>query len=147
MAFTTESITPGLIGIGPVILTVNSVNKGRVTDFSIDTASGRYEIMGGSLQQLIDVIKTSRASGKVTVTLDEIPDIDSTGLVGLQSSIVLTQELPAGAAVAWEFACDSAYIRVLSVAGTRNATPSTVKLEIIPVGSTGWTFDNAVSTA
>jgi len=151
MAFSNETVTKAKIGVGPVIVTFGSPSEylARVIDFEIETTPGKFEIMGGSEQQIIDIIRTSKGTGKIRLTLDEVDDIDA--IDGEHENFCISQEFPKGTTANWALTNEETVdISVLSTSGNRNAAATVVKIEVTPmadVGSDAWTFDDAVDNS
>lgn len=149
MAFPAETITTTKIGMGPIIVTFNSTNIGRVTDIEVETAPGTYEHMGGSnIQHIYDVIQTSYGTGRVKLTIDEIT-AQST-LEGHKTTVLLRQQKPRASAKEWTLAAGNAFSKMLGVKATRNGVPTKVEVEITPYGTSDaqtWTLSEDASTA
>lgn len=150
MAFPAETIDDGLVGAGPIIFKIENTAYGRVLNFEIDTASGTAEISHGTIDQIIAIIETANGSGKITVTLDEIHDIDDIEGHATTYGVELEQEFPLGTAVGMNMSAAKAFVRVLGYSGGRGGEKSTMRIEVIPyngVGTEPWVFTNTESYA
>lgn len=160
MSFPSQATDQTKLGMGYIRVRINSNSSnpaptvlGKVSAVGdIDMKDGLYEheaYNSTGAKQIVAIIKTMLASGKVTLTLDEIRDVDDTSIhySGEQVNVDLTQIFPnsANSATAWRFLAGAAYLNWQKLApGTDK--PTTLQLEIIPhaaAGTAPWTFDPA----
>lgn len=146
MAFPSETINDGIVAAGPIVFLINAVGYGRVLSYEIDTACSAAEISHGSIDQIIAVIETANGSGKITLTLDEIHDIDT--IEGLKANVSIQQNYPETPTAGLKMSAATAYVKVLGYSGGRAGEKSTMRVEVTPykgVGADPWTFTNADS--
>lgn len=148
MAFPNETVTATAVAKGHVILKINGTQIGRVVDVSeMDTAHGLYEHRGGNsggTDQIVAIFETNEPTGKVTCTIDEVPDLDAGTLTDWVTNVTLQQQYPKATDTAWTYTAAKAYVDYGGLKPNRD-TPSTVTVTITPYndpGTAAWTFAN-----
>lgn len=154
MAFASETVTAAKHGLGPIIWKMGSTPAvvARVVSFSIEAGDGTlHEIKGGSPDQIVDLFRAAKATGKIQITTDEVLDVLDTSIIGKQANVTLEQEFPLGTTAGWKMTAATAYVQAGTISGARDGTTDTTTTYTITpyaaVGTEPWAFTDAQSYA